>query len=61
MNTEYSIKVWDVQFVKVDEDGEPLTDNKGNIQLFFENSTFATDYSDIEESIDPEELMEIKA
>tara|TARA_R100000951_G_scaffold46524_1_gene39852 strand:- start:171 stop:341 length:171 start_codon:yes stop_codon:yes gene_type:complete len=30
----HSIAVWDIAFYKVGEDGEALTDNKGNVQLY---------------------------
>ena len=34
MSKKYTIAVWDLKLIKVDEDGEPLTDNKGNLVLF---------------------------
>ena len=30
----YSIAVWDIQFYKIDEDGDALTDSEGNVKLF---------------------------
>ena len=34
MSEQYSIAVWDLTFYKVAEDGNPLTDNRGNVQLY---------------------------
>jgi hypothetical protein len=34
VSKEYTLAVWDLKLIKVDEDGEPLTDNKGNLVLF---------------------------
>jgi len=31
---KHSIAVWELTFYKIGEDGEPLTDNKGNVQLY---------------------------
>ena len=52
----YSIAVWDLQFYKVDEDGDALTDNKGNVQLYY-----ATDYdcSYLAENLQDDDLEEI--
>ena len=34
MSDKYYIAVWDITFYKTDEFGNPLTDNKGNVQLY---------------------------
>ena len=54
----HSIAVWDLQFYKVGEDGEPLTDNRGNVQLYS-----ATDYdcSYLAEGLDDDDLEEIES
>ena len=58
MNKKYSIAVWNVQFYKVDEDGNELLNDDGSVKLFFENSNF--DYSYLADSINDNELKEIK-
>ncbi len=52
------IAVWDVTFYKVDEDGDALTDNKGNVQLFYERHP---DYTYLSEGLDDDDLEEIKS
>jgi len=54
----YSIAVWDVQFYKVDEDGDALTDNKGNVQLYN-----VTDYdcTYLAEGLDEDDLEVVTA
>lgn len=57
MNKEYSIEVWDIQFYKMNEEGDALTDNNGNVQLYN-----VTDYdcSCLTEGLDDDDLVEIK-
>mgnify|MGYP000088090719 CR=1 FL=1 len=57
MCEQYSIAVWDIQFYKVAEDGNPLTDNKGNVQLF--TSSRNMDFSWVADSVDANELEEV--
>ena len=56
--SNYTIAVWDITFYKVGEDGEALTDNKGNAQLYT-----ATDYdcSYLAEGLDDDDLEEVSA
>ena len=51
----YTIAVWEITFYKVGEDGEALTDSKGNVQLYD-----ATDYdcSYLAEGLDDDDLEE---
>ena len=58
MSKKYSIAVWDIQFYKVDEDGNELLNDDGSVKLFSENSNF--DYSYLVDSINDDELKEIK-
>jgi len=58
MNKKYSIAVWNVQFYKIDEDGNELLNDDCSVKLFFENSNF--DYSYLADSINDNELKEIK-
>ena len=58
MSKKYSIAVWNVQFYKIDEDGNELLNDDGSVKLFFENSNF--DYSYLADSINDNELKEIK-
>ena len=59
MSKKYSIAVWNVQFYKIDEDGDELLNEDGSVKLFFENSNF--DYSYLADSINDNELKEIKS
>ena len=54
--SNYTISVWDITFYKLGEDGEPLTDNKGNVQLYN-----VTDYdcSYLAEGLGDDDLKEI--
>lgn len=58
MNKEYSIAVWDIQFYKVDEDGNELLNEDGSVKLF--TSSRNMDFSWVAESADANELEEIK-
>jgi hypothetical protein len=53
----HSIAVWDVQFYKVGEDGNALTDSKGNLQLY--TSKRNHDCSYLAEGLDDDDLVEI--
>jgi hypothetical protein len=56
MAKNYSIAVWNVQFYKIDEDGNELLNDDGSVKLFFENSNF--DYSYLADSINDNDLVE---
>ena len=56
--SNYTIAVWDITFYKVDEDGDALTDNKGNVQLYNANS-LTTLY--LAEGLDDDDLEEIES
>jgi hypothetical protein len=60
MNKKYSIAVWNVQFYKIDEDGNELLNDDGSVKLFSENSE-NFDYSYLTDSIDDNDLKEIKS
>ena len=52
----HTIAVWDIQFYKVGEDGEPLTDNRGNVQLYSANDYDCTYLAD---GLDDDDLVEV--
>ena len=56
---KYSIAVWDIQFYKVDEDGNELLNDDGSIKLFTSNRNM--DFSWVAESADANELEEIES
>ena len=60
MSKEYSLAVWNVEFYKVDEDGNPLVNEDGSVKLFFENSNSCRWYSYLADDIDPDDLVEVK-
>jgi hypothetical protein len=53
----HSIAVWDIQFYKIGEDGDVLTDNKGNAQLY--NAT-NYDCSHLAEGLKDDDLEEME-
>jgi len=57
MSKEYSIAVWDIQFFKVDEDGNELLNEDGSVKLF--TSSHNMDFSWVAESADANELEEM--
>ena len=54
----YSIAVWDIQFCKVDEDGNELLNEDGSTKLFTEGGNM--DLSYIAEHVTDDELWEIE-
>ena len=56
-NQEYSIAVWDVQFYKVDEDGNELLNEDGSTKLFTGGGN--VDVSYLTEHLTDDELEEI--
>ena len=58
MSKEYSIAVWDIQFCKVDEDGNELLNEDGSVKLFTEGGN--GDLSYIAEHVTDDELWEIE-
>jgi hypothetical protein len=57
VDKEYSILVWNLQFFKIDEDGVPLTDNKGNVQLY---NAIDYDYTYLADGLDDDDLEEVE-
>jgi hypothetical protein len=58
MDKKYSVEVWDIQFYKVDEDGNELLNDDGSVKLF--TSSRNMDFSWVAESADANELEEIE-
>ena len=56
---KHSIAVWDLTFYKIGEDGEELTDNKGNVQLYY--VTDWSRYINLAEGLDDDDLEEVTA
>ena len=59
MNKEYSVKVWDIQFYKVDEYGDALLNDDGSVKLF--SPTRDIDVSWISDSVCEEDVVEIES
>ena len=53
----HTIAVWNIQFYKVDEDGNELLNEDGSVKLFTEGGNM--DFSWIAESADANELEEM--
>ena len=56
---EHSIGVWEVQFMKYNDEGEPVVDEKGEVKKFYSPHS---DFSDLglTEGLEIEELREIE-
>jgi hypothetical protein len=59
MSKEYSIAVWDIQFYKVDEDGNELLNEDGSVKLF--SPTRDIDVSWVSDSVYEEDVKEIES
>jgi hypothetical protein len=57
MNKQYSTEVWDIQFYKVDEDGNELLNDDGSVKLFTNSRNM--DFSWVADSVDADELEEV--
>lgn len=44
MTKKYRPQLWDIQFYKVDEDGNELLNDDGSVKLFTDKSGFVIDY-----------------
>jgi|TARA_R110000851_G_scaffold330413_1_gene503222 hypothetical protein len=58
MNKQYSTEVWDIQFYKVDEDGNELLNADGSVKLF--TSSRNMDFSWVADSVTANELEEVE-
>ena len=56
-NNKYSIQTWNLQFYKIDKNGNELLNEDGNISLFEPHSSY--DYSSIADDFYDEDLTEI--
>jgi hypothetical protein len=54
---KYTVSVWDIQFYKVDEDGNELLNDDGSIKLF--TQTRDIDLSWIADSVSENDLEEL--
>jgi hypothetical protein len=59
MSKKYSTEVWDIQFYKVDEDGDELRNDDGSVKLF--TPTRDIDLSWISDSVYEKDVEEIKS
>ena len=56
MSKKYSVEVWDIQFYKVDEDGNELLNDDGSVKLF--TPTRDIDVSWVSDSVYEEDVEE---
>jgi hypothetical protein len=54
---KYSVAVWDIQFCKVDEDGNELLNEDGSVKLFTESRDI--DLSWVADSIYEDDVKEV--
>jgi hypothetical protein len=54
---KYSVEVWDIQFYKVDEDGNELLNDDGSVKLF--TPTRNIDLSWVADSIYEDDVKEV--
>ena len=57
MNKKYSVEVWDIQFYKVDENGDELLNDDGSVKLF--TPTRDIDVSWVSDSVYEEDVAEV--
>ena len=57
-NTKYTTEVWDIQFYKVDEDGNELHNEDGSVKLFTQSRDI--DLSWVSDSVCEDDVEEIK-
>ena len=55
---KYSIAVWDIQFCKVDEDGNALLNEDGSVKLFTDGGFI--DLSCVYKHVTDDELWEVE-
>ena len=53
----YSIVVWDIQFCKVDDEGNELLNEDGSVKLFTDGGNLDCSY--IAEGVNEDELFEV--
>tara|TARA_R100001377_G_scaffold69070_1_gene44348 strand:+ start:159 stop:338 length:180 start_codon:yes stop_codon:yes gene_type:complete len=58
MDKKYSIEVWDIQFYKVDEDGNELLNEDGSTKLFTEGGNMDVSY--LAEHLTDDDLFEME-
>ena len=56
---KYSVEVWDIQFYKVDEDGNELLNDDGSVKMFTESRNI--DLSWVADSIYENDVKEVTA
>ena len=54
---KYTVSVWDIQFYKVDEDGNELLNDDGSIKMF--TQTRDIDLSWIVDSVSEDDIQEV--
>ena len=54
---KYSIAVWDIQFYKVDEDGNELLNDDGSVKMFTESRDI--DLSWVADSVYEDDVKEV--
>lgn len=58
MSKKYSIEVWDIQFYKVDEDGDELLNEDGSVKLFTDKGNISWQDRIV---MDDDDLVEIES
>lgn len=56
---KYSVAVWDIQFYKVDDDGNELLNDDGSVKMFTESRDI--DLSWVADSIYEDDVKEVTA
>ncbi len=55
---KYSVAIWDIQFYKVDEDGNELLNDDGSVKMFTESRDI--DLSWVADSIYEDDVKEVE-
>ena len=56
---KYSVAVWDIQFYKIDEDGNELLNKDGSVKMFTESRDI--DLSWVADSVCEDDVKEVTA
>lgn len=57
MSKQYEVRVWDITFYKVDEEGEEVLNDDGSVKLFSQNSDI--DLSWVSDSVTEDDIEEV--
>jgi len=57
MSKQYEVRVWDIKFYKVDEDGDEVLNDDGSVKLFSQSRDI--DLSWVSDSVTEDDIEEV--